>query len=1069
MTKQLGFTGSELFVVDNSDKYWKVLRYLRDWCHISKKLDIATGFFEIGSLLALENAWQNVDEIRILMGNEVSQRTQSALLEGMKRISESLDTSIESEKLQNDFLEGVPAIVEGIRSKKILCKVYTKSKFHAKAYITHARMEVVGSAALVGSSNFSLPGLTDNVELNVQITGRPVATLQEWYEQHWNEAEDVSEEILRVIERHTRAYSPFEVYAKSLHEFFRGHELTDSEWEEAGLENGGSRMFPVLDRYQQEGYRTLMKIVRQHGGAFLCDGVGLGKTFIGLMLIERLIVNDKKDVVLLAPKGARESVWEPALKQYLGYLRGAFSHLEILNHTDLQRGNEFPQFLKSIRERADAIVIDEGHNFRNPGQLGELADLIPGVTRPGRIRGVGRTTPSRYWRLYEMLEDARGVKQVFFLTATPINNRLLDFLHMVELFTRRKDNYFGPTVGINSLRGHFRTMEKELRRQTEGAVAEDIPVETDLAEAQEMLSSDAIFKALVVQRSRAYVKESQERKGDGVTAFPEREPPNVVEYSIKKTYGRLLGMIDTAFDKDKPLFTLAMYYPLFYYEGTEPIDRFAENRQKQVVGLIRTQFLKRFESSSRAFQRSCERLFIQLMLFAEKHSETPAEKKRLEQWQSKNRRLIECVHEHRTELWDEDSDEAGEDLITEEMLEEVQPLPREEYKVGEMLTETFLDLDQTVEFLKELDKFKPENDDKLNALKELLKTDRVLKKNKVLIFTEYADTARYLSNQLEEDGLAGVERVDSSTPHRQEIIRRFSPYYNDSSSGEIARKKASEIRILISTDVLSEGLNLQDATRLINYDIHWNPVRLMQRIGRVDRRLNPAIEKKIIADHPEQEKLRGKVAYWNFLPPEELDELLRLYGKVAHKTLRISKTFGIEGKKLLTPEDEYEALREFNHKYEGDKSLVEKMHLEYQELLEAHPELAKCLDDFPGRVFSGKEHPKPDTQAVFFCYALPALDTSVSSDVGEPIWSEEAGITKWYLYNLEDESVTDNPADIVAFIRSDPDTHRHCSIEKHTLSDIRSKIDKHIKNTYLKQVQAPVGVRPTLKAWMELS
>ena len=96
---------------------------------------------------------------------------------------------------------------------------------------------------------------------------------------------------------------------------------------------------------------------------------------------------------------------------------------------------------------------------------------------------------------------------------------------------------------------------------------------------------------------------------------------------------------------------------------------------------------------------------------------------------------------------------------------------------------------------------------------------------------------------------------------------------------------------MISTDVLSEGLNLQDATRLINYDLHWNPVRLMQRIGRIDRRLNPETEARIIADHPDQNKIRGQVAYWNFLPPDDLDVLLKLFCKVSRKTLRISKTF----------------------------------------------------------------------------------------------------------------------------------------------------------------------------------
>src|SRR3989441_6250101 len=104
-----------------------------------------------------------------------------------------------------------------------------------------------------------------------------------------------------------------------------------------------------------------------------------------------------------------------------------------------------------------------------------------------------------------------------------------------------------------------------------------------------------------------------------------------------------------------------------------------------------------------------------------------------------------------------------------------------------------------------------------------------------------------------------------------------------SSSNELATCGEQEIRILISTDVLSEGLNLQDATRMINYDLHWNPVRLMQRIGRVDRRMNPQIEEQIVAEHPDQQTLRGKVAFWNFLPPDELEMLLRLYGRVSHK------------------------------------------------------------------------------------------------------------------------------------------------------------------------------------------
>ena len=144
MPKRTSTTGSELFIVDNSDQDWKVIRYLHDWCQLSKSIDVATGYFEIGSLLALKDEWQKVDQIRVLMGDEVSRRTKNAFVEGLNKVTGYLDASLEAEKQKNDFLAGVPAIVEAIRSGKIKCRVYRKEKFHAKAYITNARLEVVG-------------------------------------------------------------------------------------------------------------------------------------------------------------------------------------------------------------------------------------------------------------------------------------------------------------------------------------------------------------------------------------------------------------------------------------------------------------------------------------------------------------------------------------------------------------------------------------------------------------------------------------------------------------------------------------------------------------------------------------------------------------------------------------------------------------------------------------------------------------------------------------------------------------------------------------------------------------
>jgi hypothetical protein len=503
-------TGGELFIIDNADDQWKAHRYLHDWCDIAHAFDIATGYFEIGALLSLDGQWQKLDNIRILMGDEVSKRTKKAFEEGLAHLTACLSDSIEAAKEEDDFLSGVPAIVEAIKSGQIQARVYRKEKFHAKAYITHAKLDVVGSAALVGSSNFTYPGLHDNVELNIQVR-REVEELQEWYERYWEEAEDVTPEILRTIERHTREYTPFEVYARAMAAYFQAHEIEASEWEKTE-----SKMYPVLDRYQQAGYHNLMQIARRYNGALLCDGVGLGKTFIGLMVIERLLF-DRKRVALFVPKAAREDVWEVKLRRYLPEARGRLSNLVIYNHTDLLRGGEYPELMQEVADKVDAIVIDEAHHFRN-------------------------TSSDRSRELYRMAEG----KQLFLLTATPINNSLYDLMHLIELFSRREPTYFGDApLGIHTLRGRFRQMEDALDRLVGG----DGHVELDSRAAEEILSEDDLFQALVVQRSRTYVKRSLEQHGGQRVSFPKREDPTVAEYSLVQTYGDLLESLEDAFDK----------------------------------------------------------------------------------------------------------------------------------------------------------------------------------------------------------------------------------------------------------------------------------------------------------------------------------------------------------------------------------------------------------------------------------------------------------------------------------------------------------------------------------------
>ena len=303
-------------------------------------------------------------------------------------------------------------------------------------------------------------------------------------------------------------------------------------------------------------------------------------------------------------------------------------------------------------------------------------------------------------------------------------------------------------------------------------------------------------------------------------------------------------------------------------------------------------------------------------------------------------------------------------------------------------------------------------------------------------------------------------------------LSNVSPLTITAVVAQSSRQRKEEIRVLISTDVLAEGLNLQDCTRLINYDIHWNPVRLMQRIGRVDRRMNQDLEEKIITDHPSTKELRGTAAYWNFLPPGELDRLLALHKRVAGKTLRISKVLGLEGGKLLKPDDDFDDLKDFDEQYEGKKSFDEELHLEYEKLFIDNPDLEDRIRTYPGKLFSARKTPEAGVTGVFFCYALPAIRPL---DVGEEIdceterWSTELGSVVWYFINLDDEEVIREPRRIASLIRSDETVKRATSVSKTKLVALRKKVERKIKNDYLRRMGAPAGVKPELRAWMEVS
>ena len=887
---------NNLYIVDNSDTDASVKKYLTEWCAVSKQMDIATGYLEIGGLLTLDGEWQKLDKIRIILGNEVTKRTQSVIEQAVQSILGRLKNSVDNEQERNEFLVGVPAIIEALGTGKIECRVFDKSKFHAKAYITYFRdeyrsqfiqaMNIPAGYALVGSSNFTKAGLTQNTELNVQVSSN-VEQLQVWFDEHWEQGLDITEAILKVMEQHCKDFTPYDVYLRSMVEYFRTREKTISEWEQ-----NDSVIYQGLSQYQRDGYNSLVEIANRYSGAFLCDGVGLGKTYVGMMLVERFVKKERKNVVLIVPASARISVWETTIKKYIPEILEGFYPFKIINHTDLLLEKN-KNLMDQIAEQAEIVVIDEAHHFRNRAS-------------------------NRYRKLFEMMSSGRH-KQMFMLTATPINNSFLDLLHLIELFTHRQDDYFAAApLGIHSLTGHFKKMEAKLIASA-GTSAEDAVDTTD-----DIFRGDALVNQLVVQRSRAYVKKSLSAAEGENVLFSVRQPPAVANYSMRKSYGKLIDdFISSFYRKDKngrnlPILALAVYSPYeeaYYIGDKSKLDEMVIGRQTQIVNLIRQLLLKRFESSIAAFEETCIRIYVRLKKFLTDYQEY-GNKRAVERLLNKQLDVVEYVERFITETI-QSSVEEYEDGLPSYVWETEENLNVGEFDIRTMLEDTMLDMEILAGFISDIMGIEPENDDKIRELIRILREDARVQGKKVIIFSEFKATAEYIYRELLRAGFTGLFEIDGQTKgNRHELVQRFAPYYNDSSSSEID----NEIKILITTDVLAEGLNLQDASCLINYELHWNPVRLMQRIGRVDRRRNAAVEERLLRDHPELAADRDNAYYWNFLPPEELEKLLSLYATVSKKTLRISKTFGIEGKKLLTPDDDYDALKDFNSQYEGETS-----------------------------------------------------------------------------------------------------------------------------------------------------
>lgn len=905
-------------IIDNRNS--QLVEHINAILPTAEAAKFAVGYFFLSGFGAIRDNLDGLKKIRILIGNTASRETIEQLSEAYKRLElvraaeekeRFLTKSVRKERIeettrnvrqsielmdQTDDEEGlVRNLIRLIEEKRLDVRVYTKGRLHAKAYIFDYPEEghYEKGIAVVGSSNLTLAGLTHNTELNVVVHGSENhAHLCSWFEELWGESQEFSAALLQELKESwaTATVKPYDIYVKSLYKLVADR-LDDAEKGEILWDDEVTRS---LAEFQKAAVRQAIQMIRDYGGAFVSDVVGLGKSYIGAGIVKHFRRVEGARPLIICPKSLVE-MWEDY--NDLFDLNAKILPMSMLQNSSGNGGTNVLED-KKYRER-DFVLIDESHNFRHH-------------------------TSQRYEVLQTFL--MRAPKKVCLLTATPRNKSILDVYNQIKLF--HHDEITALPIDPPNLKQYFKKIEEGTKRLQDLLVhilirrtrrhilrwygyAEDTGI--PLREL-----SDAKVAKYLDGRERAYVMVAGSHQ-----FFPRREL-ETLRYSIEETYSGLydeirayLGRPSGQHYNPKPSKELTFArYGLWNYVKKEKKDvdpyRNLHRAGINLRGLIRVMLFKRFESSIYAFRESLKRLEKIHNVFLDMLDEgfVPA-------GEESQRLLYESDNYEETDLVDRLREYSGRYQLADFEEDRL----RAHLQADRDLLRKMIDLVRPIT---------PDQDRKLQLLIESLKSDIPKQTGKVLIFTQFADTARYLYDNLNPgDAKPDIQAIYGTDRSKARVAARFAPNANP----HIRLTEAEgDIRILIATDVMAEGLNLQDGDVVVNYDLHWNPVRLIQRFGRIDR---IGSENNIIW------------AY-NFLPEKKLDRQLGLTDVLRRRIAEIHETIG-EDAAILDKNEELnqEAMFAIYEKRVQSLSAYEEEEGEFIDLNEAEEMLRSLKKDDP--------------------------------------------------------------------------------------------------------------------------
>lgn len=817
-----------------------VAEFLRDKIKEGSKLSVVSAYFTIYAYEALKADLDLIEHMDFLFGEP----TFINKLDPEKTVKKAFIIGTEGLELSNKLNQKRVAreCAEWIRKKVSIKTIRQTNLLHGKMYhINNSGVE----EAVVGSSNFTVKGLGlgkagNNIELNLLVDGnRDRAELKKWFGEIWADeklVKGVKGDVLSYLEKLYDNHSPEFIYYKTLYHLFEkflGEEnKTDVDISKSSLLD--HKIWQELFEFQKDGAKGVINKILKHNGCVLADSVGLGKTYIALAAIKYFELRNER-VLVLCPKKLRKNwtVFRTNNRQN-HFLADRFRY-DVLSHTDLSRdsGMSGDIDLKSINwGNYDLVVIDESHNFRNntPGRKDEDGNVI---------------TRSRYERLMDDIIKSGTRTKVLLLSATPVNNNLKDLRNQISLLTEGRDDAFVETIGVRSLKETLTAAQKVF---TSWANAQSSDRKT--SELLEKLDSTffKLLDELTIARSRKHILKYYKDSIAKLGGFPTRETPISVYTAIDlkdrfPSYDKISDEID---GYKLTLFSPSRFVKPEYREqyDKQTIKAFTQGeREATLIGMMKVNFLKRLESSVKSFEITLERTITKIKVLEEKIRNFQEDKSSNPRKGELEIDLSDPVREEELE----DSLQVGGKLKYQ--LEHLQLEGNEGW-----LKALKRDKDQLQGLLNFAKNVDADTDAKLSELKRRIKAkvsqptiDKLNQPNrKILVFTAFSDTASYLYDSLREwaskelgINLALVSGDDTRTTFGDsdfdEILTNFSPRSKKRSEVPGMENNTDQIDLLIATDCISEGQNLQDCDCLVNYDIHWNPVRIIQRFGRIDR------------------------------------------------------------------------------------------------------------------------------------------------------------------------------------------------------------------------------------------